>query len=45
MLLRRREKSRNDFKIGTFVGRRPSEGAASIAAKGLQTDCEIRQAV
>ena len=25
----------NDFKSGTFIGRFPSDGAASTAAKGL----------
>ena len=28
-------KSRNDFKFGTFTGRFPSDGAASMAVKGL----------
>ena len=25
----------NDFKLGTFIGRFPSDGEASIAVKGL----------
>lgn len=44
MLMRRREKSRNDFKIGTSMGRRPRDSTASMAAKGLQIDYEIKQA-
>ena len=27
--------SLNDFKFGTFIGRFPSDGAASMAVKGL----------
>ena len=30
------EKSLNDFKFGTFAGRFPSDGAASMAVKGLK---------
>ena len=29
------EKKLNDFKFGTFTGRFPSDGAASMAVKGL----------
>ena len=29
------EKGLNDFKFGTFGGRFPSDGAASMAVKGL----------
>ena len=29
-------KSLNDFKFGTFIGRFPSDGAASMAEKGLR---------
>ena len=27
----------NDFKFGTVIGRFPSDGAASMAVKGLKT--------
>ena len=37
MLMRRREKSRNDFKIAIFMGRRPSDSTTGMAVKGLQT--------
>ena len=30
------KKDRNDFQFGTFVGRFPSESAASMAVKGLK---------
>ena len=30
------EKSLNDFTLGTFTGRFPSDGAASMAVKGLK---------
>ena len=30
-------KGLNDLKLGTFVGRLPSDGAASIAVKGLMS--------
>ena len=30
------KKSLNDFKFGTFIGRFPSDGAASMAEKGLR---------
>ena len=35
MLVRRGRKGPNDFKLGTFIGRFETDGAASIAAKGL----------
>ena len=28
-----------DFKFGTFIGRFPSDGAAGIAVKGLNSSC------
>ena len=34
----------NDFKSGTFIGRFPSDGAASTAAKGLMPNCLRRRA-
>ena len=33
----KKKESLNDFKFGTFVGRFPSDGAASMAVKGLST--------
>ena len=38
MLKRRGPKSLNSFKFGTFIGRFPSDGAASMTAKGLMAD-------
>ena len=35
--MQREKKSLNNFKIGTFTGRFPSDGAASMAVKGLRT--------
>ena len=35
MIMRRRQKGLNGFKVGTFTGRFPSDGAASMAMKGL----------
>ena len=34
---KKKKKSLNDFTFGTFIGRFPSDGAASLAAKGLTT--------
>ena len=31
-----------DFKFGTFIGRFPSDGAAGIAVKGLNSSCPGR---
>ena len=36
------KKSLNDFKFGTFIGRFPSDSAASIAVKGLTSTETIR---
>ena len=34
------EKSRNDFELGTFIDRFPSDGMANMTAKGLNyTNC------
>ena len=41
--MQREKKSLNDFKCGTFTGRFPSDGAASMAVKGLIT--ELRSCV
>ena len=35
------EKSLNDFKFGTFAGRFPSDGAASMAVKGLSVTLTV----
>ena len=35
--MQRGEKSLNDFKFGTSVGRFPSDGTASTAVKGLMS--------
>ena len=38
-------KSLNDFKFGTFTGRFPSDGVASMAVKGLMkraTNCDSK---
>ena len=35
MLVRKGQKSLNDFKFGTFIGRFSSDGAANMAAKVL----------
>ena len=37
MFIRRGENCLNEFKFGTFIGRFPSEGAASVAVKGLRS--------
>ena len=37
LFMQREKKSLNNFKIGTFTGRFPSDGAASMAVKGLRT--------
>ena len=38
MLKRPGPKSLNSFKFGTFIGRFPSDGAASMTVKGLMAD-------
>ena len=35
------KKDHNDFKLGTFIGRFQSDGAASMAAKGLMLHCHL----
>ena len=35
--MQREQKSLNGFKFGTFIGRFLSDGAASVAVKGLKT--------
>ena len=35
----------NDFKFATFIGRFPSEGAASMAVKGLMFHLIVRERV
>ena len=37
----RREGSLNAFRFGTFTGRFPSDGSASMAVKGLNTNVRI----
>ena len=44
-MLMRKGKNLNDFKIGPFVGRFLSDGAASIAAKGLIVRNKVTQTV
>ena len=37
LFVRIRGKNHNDFKFGTFIGRQPSDGAACVAVKGLNS--------
>ena len=39
--MRRGQKGLNDFKLSTFIGRFESDGAASIAVKGLRNGREL----
>ena len=39
------EISLNDFKFATFIGRFPSDGAASMAVKGLMFHLTVRDRV
>ena len=45
MLMRRGQKLYNDFKFGTFIGRFPSDCAASMAVKGLMSQVMAGQEV
>ena len=45
MLMRKGKKPLTDFKFGTFVGRFLSDGATSMAAKGLIVRNKVTQTV
>ena len=39
------EKSLNDFKFGTFIGRFPNAGGANMAVKGLSKERQLRDSL